>query len=195
MKKLTTAVCSVLAIIGIVIGSVPNEEIDFNAPSVGRVIINEVDIGELFVSQNALLIIGDSEGCRRTPYKCPAGLDTDGIGNTHGDIGEAKTDEQIAIDWTRNIMDAQRCLMSATDITTMKQGQIDAFTSFIFNTGCTKFKANSNGTSTTIYSLIKAGQYNKACHQLNRWVFGGGKKLPGLVIRRNKETQLCLGQF
>jgi lysozyme len=195
MKKITTAVCSVLAIIGIVISSVPNDAIDFNAPSVGRVIINDVDIGELFVSQNALLIIGNAEGCRRTPYKCPAGLDTDGIGNTHGDIGEAKTDEQIAIDWTRNIMDAQRCLMSATDITTMTQGQIDAFTSFIFNTGCTKFKANSNGTSTTIYSLIKAGQYTKACHQLNRWVFGGGKKLPGLVIRRSEETQLCLGPY
>ncbi|WP_373371649.1 glycoside hydrolase family protein, partial [Enterobacter cloacae] len=31
-----------------------------------------------------------------------------------------------------------------------------------------------------------------ACHQFPRWVWGGGKVLPGLVTRAGKEEALCL---
>lgn len=40
--------------------------------------------GEVKTSRAGLELIGNAEGCRRDPYKCPADVWTDGIGNTHG---------------------------------------------------------------------------------------------------------------
>ncbi|NGZ18011.1 lysozyme [Vibrio aestuarianus] len=201
-------VCSVTAIIGIVTGgtlynsAAPSPAIepthgveqvtDAYPPPIGDVIIAGERVGHLFISQRALEVIGDAEGCRRAPYKCPAGLLTDGIGNTHGSIGKPKTDEQIAKDWVLNIIDAQHCLVSVTPIETLTQGQRDAMVSFIFNTGCTTFKNNRNGTQTRIAKHARAGNLTAACHELNDWVYGGGVKLKGLITRRRIETEMCL---
>jgi lysozyme len=73
----------------------------------------------------------------------------------------------------------------------MSQGQIDAFTSFIFNTGCTRFRKNPDGSETRIFKHIRQGNYKNACNELRFWVYGAGKKLPGLVKRRQKEMELC----
>ncbi len=212
MKHVKKVTCSVMAIIGLVVGGVvPDTSIVEVNPSVaahydavtrdvqpkddwqaiGQVVINGVDVGELIVSQQALEIIGNAEGCIRSPYTCPAGLLTDGLGNTHNVTGEIKTDEQIAIDWTRNIIAAQNCLTASADVSLMSQGQIDAFTSFIFNTGCTRFRHNSDGSETRIYHKIKQGWFTGACNELTFWVYGGGKKLLGLLIRREKEAHVC----
>ncbi|HFQ5115502.1 TPA: lysozyme [Vibrio vulnificus] len=200
MNKSKTIICSVLAIIGVVTGGSLNYQketmsasLDPDAVSVGEVIIGDLLVGELIVSPNALKVIGNAEGCRRNPYVCPAGLLTDGLGNTHNVTGEIKTDEQIAIDWTRNIIDAQNCLESSADVSLMSQGQIDAFTSFIFNTGCTRFKHNRDGSETRIYHKIKQGWFTAACSELNFWVYAGGVKLAGLESRRATETMLCHG--
>jgi lysozyme len=197
MKNITKSVCSVLAIIGIMLGGVTIQtaELEPSAPPIGDVVINGKLIGTLIVSENALKVIGNAEGCYRNPYVCPAGLDTDGIGNTHGVTGETKTDKAIAADWSLNIIDAQSCLAESGHVDAMTQGQIDAFTSFIFNTGCVRFIKNRDGTKTKIYSLIHAGQFDAACDQLNHWVYGGGKKLLGLVNRRQEETKLCRGRI
>jgi lysozyme len=158
---------------------------------IGLVEIGGVEVGELIVSPKALEVIGNAEGCVRNPYTCPAGLGTDGIGNTHNVTGETKSDEQIAIDWAKNIIAAQNCLASSGDVSLMSQGQVDAFTSFIFNTGCTRFRHNRDGSETRIYHKIKQGWFTGACNELNYWRKGGGKVLPGLVKRRAKETELC----
>jgi|GEM_PF-612872 len=200
MNTKNKVICSVLAIIGIVTGGssvysdIPQaSSLEPDAVAIGTVEIGDLIIGELIVSPNALKVIGDAEGCRRSPYVCPAGLDTDGIGNTHNVSGEPKTDEQIAIDWTRNVIDAQNCLASSADVSLMSQGQIDAFTSFIFNTGCTRFKHNRDGSETRIYHKITQGWFTDACNELNFWVYAGGKKLAGLTSRRELETRLCHG--
>ncbi|OWP39367.1 lysozyme [Raoultella ornithinolytica] len=39
---------------------------------------------------------------------------------------------------------------------------------------------------------LNTGETEKACNQFPRWVYGGGKVLPGLVTRRAAEKQLCL---
>ncbi|WP_420543027.1 glycoside hydrolase family protein, partial [Serratia bockelmannii] len=68
------AICSVAVIIGLVLSS-----------------------GEVKISRAGLELIGNVEGCRRDPYKCPADVLTDGIGNTHGvKQGVRKSDQQIA---------------------------------------------------------------------------------------------------
>jgi lysozyme len=191
-------ICSVLAVIGVITGgsSVYSEapvtsSLQPDAVAIGTVEIGDLIVGELIVSPNALKVIGNAEGCRRSPYVCPAGLETDGIGNTHNVTNEIKTDDQIAVDWTRNIIDAQNCLASSADVSLMSQGQIDAFTSFIFNTGCTRFKHNRDGSETRIYHKIKQGWFVGACNELKYWVYAGGKKLAGLVSRREQEREMC----
>lgn len=213
MNKVQKVTCSVLAIVGVILGGIVNEPTAITHDNVdgvsreilplddwqhdwqriGLVKIAGENLGELIVSPMALKIIGDAEGCMRNPYVCPAGLQTDGIGNTHNVTGEVKTDEQIAIDWTRNIIDAQNCLASSADVSLMSQGQIDAFTSFIFNTGCTRFRHNRDGSETRIFHNIKQGWFTSACNELNYWVYAGGIKFPGLVSRRQLETQVCHG--
>ncbi|WP_413760871.1 glycoside hydrolase family protein, partial [Vibrio vulnificus] len=95
--------------------------------------------------------------------------------------------------WTRNIIAAQNCLASSGDVASMSQGQVDAFTSFIFNTGCTRFKHNRDGSETRIYHKIKQGWFTGACNELKYWVYAGGQKLKGLINRREVEAKLCHG--
>lgn len=214
MQHTKKIVCSVMAIIGVIVGGVVKDDSQLSAnveqtaqydavtkdvrpvddwQRIGLVEIGGVEVGELIVSPKALEVIGNAEGCRRSPYTCPAGLDTDGIGNTHGVTGEVKSDEQIAIDWARNIIAAQDCLASSGNVASMSQGQIDAFTSFIFNTGCTRFKHNRDGSETRIYHKIKQGWFSSACDELQYWRKGGGIVLDGLVKRRALEMKLCHG--
>jgi lysozyme len=75
-------VCSVAAIIAIVLGN-----------------------GHVRTNERGLELIGNAESCRRDPYVCPAGVLTDGMGNTHGvKPGTVKNDQQIAAEWENTSM-------------------------------------------------------------------------------------------
>lgn len=192
MKKLNKAICSVIAVIGIMTGSTVYDATTATEP-VGDVVIENQHVASLRVSPAGLRIIGNAEGCRLEPYTCPAGLPTNGIGNTHDVKREAISLEQVAKDWAANIKDAERCIENAEEKSgqTLTQGQFDAFVSFSFNTGCTRFMRNRDGSRTQIYTKIIRGEFDAACNELPRWVYGGGKRLNGLVIRRGKEHARC----
>ena len=61
-----------------------------------------------------------------------------------------------------------------------------AYLSFTYNVGVGNFK------SSTLLKLLNKGQRQDDCEQLSRWVFAKGKKLRGLVHRREDEKALCL---
>lgn len=158
------ALCSVAAIIAIVLGN-----------------------GNVRTNERGLELIGNAEGCRRDPYVCPAAKLTDGVGNTHGvKAGVRKTDAQIAADWERNILEAERCVNSYGNGRKLSDNTFSAVTSITFNAGCGAMQKS------TMFQLLRQGQVVQACDQLSRWVYGGGKVLPGLVTRRSAEKQLCL---
>ncbi|HIF9091454.1 TPA: lysozyme [Photobacterium damselae] len=189
MNKIKKALCAITAVIGLVTGGVAID----STLATGNVVIAGQSMGELKMSPVGLALVGNAEGCRLDPYKCPAGEATNGIGNTHGVPNRPISLEQVAKDWVRNIQSAEQCLdRVAPPDKAMTQGQHDAFTSFIFNTGCTRFTTNRNGTQTKIASLIKQGKYQQACGQLKRWVYAGGEKLRGLEIRRGDEYDRCM---
>lgn len=158
------ALCSVAAIIAIVLGN-----------------------GNVRTNERGLELIGNAEGCRRDPYVCPAAKLTDGVGNTHGvKAGVRKTDVQIAADWERNILEAERCVNSYGNGRKLSDNTFSAVTSITFNAGCGAMQKS------TMFQLLRQGQVLQACDQFPRWVYGGGKVLPGLVTRRSAEKQLCL---
>ncbi|MFB9135720.1 lysozyme [Vibrio olivae] len=184
-------ICSVAAVIGLVTGGVAlnNQE-----RPVGQVTLGSETVATLRISPVGLEIIGSAEGCRQTPYTCPSGLITNGIGNTHDVTGKTVSLEQIAADWVANLSDAERCISQVESQSgeRMSQGEFDAFTSFSFNTGCERFKRNRDGSETEIYRRIKHGRFTQACNELRRWVYGGGVKLEGLIHRREKEYARCI---
>jgi lysozyme len=158
------AVCSVGAIIAILLGS-----------------------GNVRTNERGLELIGNAESCRRDPYICPAGISTDGIGNTHNvKPGTHKTDKQIAADWEKNILAAERCVNSFGNGKYLPENTFSAVTSITFNAGCGSMQKSA------LFLKLRAGKLAEACNQFPRWVYGGGKKLPGLVTRRNEEKALCM---
>ncbi|OWF68945.1 lysozyme [Yersinia alsatica] len=157
------------------------------ACAVSAIITIVVSNGAVRTSEKGLELIGNAEACRRDPYVCPAGVLTDGIGNTHGvKAGVIKTDAQIAADWEKNILEAESCVNKYGNGKKLNQGQFDAVTSITFNAGCAQMQKS------TMYRMLREGKFTEACYQFPRWTYGGGKQLPGLVTRREKEKSLCL---
>ncbi|EKN4073018.1 lysozyme [Yersinia enterocolitica] len=157
------------------------------ACAVSAIIAIVVSNGAVRTSEKGLELIGNAESCRRDPYVCPAGVLTDGIGNTHGvKQNNRKSDEQIAADWEKNILQAESCVNKYGNGNKLNQGQFDAVTSITFNAGCPQMQKS------TMYRMLREGKFTEACYQFPRWTYGGGKQLPGLVIRREKEKVLCL---
>lgn len=167
MKKLIkSAVCSVTLIIGIIL-------IDYS--------------DEIRTSQAGLEIIGNAESCRNEPYYCPANILTVGIGSTTGAIEQRKySDEEIAQRWVQDLKEAEQCVNQYANGNKLPQSVFDATVSITFNVGCSKMK------SSTMFKYLNTGEYEKACNELPRWNKSAGKVLNGLVIRREKERELCL---
>ncbi|MCL9775708.1 lysozyme [Vibrio methylphosphonaticus] len=192
MKLAKKIVCSVGVVIALITGGATLGT--HSVAPTGQIVIANEALGELRISPKGLAIVGNMEGCRLDPYTCPSGLTTNGIGNTHDVPDLIITMNQVAKDWVKNLQGAERCIARAEKQSgvALSQGQFDAFVSFAFNTGCPRFERNRNGTKTRIYSHLLASRYEQACNQLPRWVYGAGKKLPGLVKRRRAEHARCM---
>ena len=155
--------------------------------SVGTIIAIVLNAGHVRTNERGLELIGNAESCRRDPYVCPAGVLTDGIGNTHGvKAGVRKTDEQIARDWEMNILEAEKCVISYASGKRLSDDTFSAVTSITFNVGCGAMQKS------TMFQLLRQGETALACQQFPRWVYAGKTMLPGMVKRRDAEKQLCL---
>lgn len=148
---------------------------------------------EIALSPAGAEIIGNAEGCRREPYKCPSDVLTVGIGSTEysGLPIEPKriyTDLEIAERWKNDIQVAEKCVNQYGNGRNLPQSVFDAATSITFNVGCGAMRKS------TMFKYLNAGKYVQACNELSRWTRAGGRVLPGLVSRREKEKQLCLTQ-
>lgn len=161
--------------------------------SVGSIIALMLSIfgGEIRTSQTGLEIIGDAEGCRRDPYKCPADVLTVGVGSTAAsgekiDPKRRYTDLEIAERWKNDIKVAENCVDRFANGRKLPQSVFDSAVSITFNVGC------GTVSKSTMFKHLRAGNYVQACNEFPRWVYAGGRKLQGLVVRREKEKALCL---
>lgn len=147
---------------------------------------------EIRTSKAGLELIGNVEGCRRDPYKCPADVLTVGIGSTEAggeqiDPKRLYSDQEIADRWAKDLAKAEACVNRYGNGQKMPQGAFDAMTSLTFNVGCGAMRKSS------LFRLANDGGYSPAlCEQFRRWIYAGGKKLKGLEVRREKERKLCL---
>lgn len=133
-------------------------------------------------------LLTNTEGCRRQPYQCSAGVWTNGIGHTQNVNPDTRvTDAQIARNLLQDIRIAeshvQRCIR-----TPLTPGQYDAFVSFAFNVGGGAF------CRSTLVKKAQAGDIIGSCKELERWVNADNKPVSGLIKRRRAEAEHCLGQ-
>ncbi len=127
------------------------------------------------------------EGTRQRAYLDPVQIPTICRGHTKGvKLGQTATldqcDEMLLQDLLRADAEMKSCIRVP-----LNDNQRAAFASFTFNAG------GGNFCGSTMARKLNAGDYAGACNELPRWVYAGGKVLPGLVKRRQAERDVCLG--
>ena len=131
------------------------------------------------------------EGFRAVAYLCPAGIPTIGYGHTRAvklsDVGVRRISKEEA---ERLLLDDLKTANAAASaVTGLSSGPIFwAVTSFIFNLG----PGALHGKTTQIARHLVMKNYVKAAAGMQRYVYGGGRKLPGLVKRRREEGDMIL---
>lgn len=128
-------------------------------------------------------------GMTAVPYICPAGFWTIGYGHlcdaTHSPITEAEAEAYLAQDLQAAMVATLRyCPVLAAE----PEGRLTAIVDFTFNLGAGRLQTS------TLRRRVNQCDWAAATTELRRWVYGGGKVLPGLVSRREAESQLLGAQ-
>ena len=134
-------------------------------------------------SEDCINAIKGFETLELKAYKCPAGVLTIGYGHTRGvNKGQVITEIQADVLLKGDLLAVEK---SINDLgLTLTQGQFDALVDFCFNLGRTKLL-----NSTLYVKILDNASDDEIATQFRRWVYGGGKKLDGLVKRREWEVK------
>ncbi|MFV0256467.1 lysozyme [Candidatus Liberibacter solanacearum] len=129
------------------------------------------------------------EGLRLKAYRCPAGIWTIGYGHIGNDVFESLViTEQQADDLL--IQDVSKTLVQVFKASLIleneSENRISAIGDFVFNLGIGRYRAS------TLRKYVDSEDWMNASHEIRKWVFVGGKKLNGLVLRREIEAELLL---
>jgi lysozyme len=109
-------------------------------------------------------------------------------GHTDGvKLGDWKSDPECLKILETDVQEVNRYLDTVV-LVTMSEPRRAALISFVYNVGPTRFRHS------TLLRKLNQGDYS-ACSELRKWVYAKGKKLPGLVKRREIELQYCLGGY
>lgn len=138
------------------------------------------------MSQNCIDLIKHFEGFSPVIYTCPANYLTIGYGHlVHkgedypGIIGEAEATELL----THDVATARAAVLRLITAK-LSQGELDALTSFTFNLGAGALQRS------TLRAKINRDERGDAPAEFSKWIFAGGRKLPGLIKRRQAEAFL-----
>lgn len=132
------------------------------------------------------------EGEVLTAYHDPVGYPTQGVGrllskdawadlSQYPPISHETSQAWLAEDATK----AMQAVLRLVKVP-LNDNQLAALISFAFNLGAGALEGS------TLLRLLNGGDYEAAANQFPRWVYAGGKKLPGLVRRRAEERDLFL---
>lgn len=124
---------------------------------------------------------------RAHPYICPAGYWTIGYGHLcdpkHPPIAAAEAEVYLGYDLQIALAATLRyCPVLAAE----PDGRLAAIVDFTFNLGAGRLQTS------TLRRRVNQRDWDGAVRELRRWVYGGGKVLPGLVARRDAEVALLI---
>lgn len=129
--------------------------------------------------------VPENDHDRAHPYVCPAGYWTIGYGHLcdskHPPITEAEAEVYLARDLQTALAATLRyCPVLATE----PEGRLAAIMDFTFNLGGGRLQTS------TLRRRVNQQDWVTAAQELRRWVYGGGRVLTGLVLRRTAEALL-----
>ena len=135
-----------------------------------------------------LPLIKESEGCVLKSYQdCGKGVWTIGYGHTGAEVckgltwTQANADEHLvarATEALTQLLDASPTLTGETP------ERIAALADFVYNLGIGNYNKSS------LKMRVSQSNWKAAQVEIKKWTKAGGKVLPGLVIRRQKEADL-----
>jgi lysozyme len=147
----------------------------------------------LKITQSGIDLIVKYEGVKLTPYKCPAGLWTCGVGHLIGD-GKSLPDS-----WNKRFTITEVYSILSHDLikyenavnryikVPLTQNQFNALVSFTYNLGIGTLQRSS------LRQKVNRGDMDGARKVLLKYNKAGGKVLKGLDLRRKAEALLFIG--
>lgn len=135
------------------------------------------------IPKNAIDLAKTFEGYSAKAYLCPAGFWTIGYGHLCG-----KDHPPVTMDLAEVYLqaDMEKALAGSIrhcpGLLLEKEEVLGAIVDFVFNLGAGRLKAS------TLRRRINQRRWSEAVKELKKWVYGGGKKLRGLELRREAEA-------
>lgn len=156
------------------------------------------------MSERGRELLSQWEGVEKEMYKDSAGLPTIGVGHllTQDELSSESIEiSGVSVPYADGLTDQQVLDLLSQDLSrfekavnetitvSLSQNQFDALVSFSFNVGVNAFRES------TLVKMLNQGQYEEVPDQLRRWVKSGGKKVQGLVNRRENEIKRWNGDL
>ena len=144
------------------------------------------------ITQEGLDLIKRFEGFSPTIYTCPAGYPTIGYGHLVRDrerdlFADGISREEAGELLKRDVLWAERGVLRLISVP-LTDGQFDALVSFTFNLGAGALQRS------TLRQKVNREEHAQVPREFMRWIWAGGKRLPGLLVRRKLEVSLYRGK-
>ncbi len=141
----------------------------------------------MYITNLAFEKIKEFEGCKLQAYQDAAGVWTIGYGHTYNVRQGDKISQQYAdMLLQEDIEHVERHLIALHDpeVGCWTKAQLDAVVCFAFNVGIQRWR-----TSTLRRYIMQDKPAQMIVEAWMSWVYAGGKQLPGLVKRREWESE------
>lgn len=140
------------------------------------------------VGEAGLALIRRFEGFAAEVYVCPGGYASIGYGHVLARGEESRfvggiTREQAEALLREDVSNAEAGVLRLVPVA-LTQERFDALVSFTFNVGAGALQRS------TLRRRVLRGNHLGAAREFARWVYAGGRRLPGLVSRRRAEAFL-----
>ena len=140
-------------------------------------------------SKNGIAFIKKYEGFKSKPYLCPANVPTIGYGATYYPNGQKvkltdpAIDEKHASLLLEAMLNPYEKAVDTYSRDDINQNQFNALVSFAYNLGTTALR------NSTLLKKVNLNPNDKTiANEFVKWVNAGGRRVQGLVNRRNAEV-------
>lgn len=133
------------------------------------------------IPEQAIILAKRFEGFSAKPYICPAGFWTIGYGHLCQSSHRQIDKQQAEIYLYHDMQSAYKAVLRYCPVE-MSESRLAALIDFTFNLGAGCLQAS------TLRHRVNELNWPEAVYEIKRWVFGGGRVLPGLVARRELEA-------
>lgn len=146
---------------------------------------SQLDKGYLETTEKGKEIVKEFESFSAKPYKDPVGIPTIGYGHTKGvSLNDPPITHEKALELLdKDLKEAEDAIHDLVKVQ-LNQEQFDALASWTFNLGY------GNLQSSTLLKKLNEKEYREVPSEMKRWVYADGRKLNGLIRRREKEAKL-----